>query len=131
MSKLGAYLEEVEKNEYSIKIAEVIDDVGVDLGRHAKERTESRHGFDKNILIKIARKIIPQITDKGRYKNGEYGFVSQRDNMAGVFVINNNPSSSLIDKLSRVIKFKTVFPKKNTLFFNDIKGAIVFNEEEK
>jgi hypothetical protein len=94
------------------------NEIGIDLGKHAKERGDERLAIDNNILTDIGRKIA-KVFNKSN-ADGLFGFYSKTDHVSGIFrFFKNNPT----------IKFITIFPNKRVQFFNDIKGAIIFEGE--
>lgn len=114
-TKFEEYLEEAAANDKYIVATE--HGIGIDLGKHAQKRGDSRLHIDKDILINIGKKLA-DVFDQSK-PDGLFGFYSRSEHVSGIF---------RFFKSNKIIKFITIFPNKKVQFFNNIDGAIVFNE---
>lgn len=114
MTLFQEYLEKASQNQYAVATE---NGINIDLGKHAQERSHERLLLSKEKLIEIGKKIA-NVFNKSN-PDGLFGFYSQSEHVSGIFRYN---------KAEKIIKFITIFPNKRVHFFNNIEGAIVFNE---
>jgi len=113
-TRFEEYLEETSSDKYVVATEHGIS---IDLGKHAKKQGSMRLGTTKDQLIAIGKKIAG-VFDKSK-PDGLFGFYSQNEHISGIF---------RFFKGEMIIKFITIFPNKKVQYFNNIDGAIVFNE---
>ena len=116
MTRFEEYLEESLTDKYVVATENGID---IDLGKHAKIQGDHRHVASPDDLLDIGKKIA-RVFDQSK-PDGLFGFYSQQEHISGIFRFFKN-------KGSKMIKFITIVPNKKVQFFNNIDGAVVFNE---
>ncbi len=114
MTRFEEYLEESLSDKYVVATEHGIN---IDLGKHAKGRGTMRLGTSHEQLTAIGKKIA-NVFDKTK-PDGLFGFYSHIEHISGIF---------RFFKGEMTIKFITVFPNKKVQYFNNIDGAIIFNE---